>query len=125
MRGCYDEIIMDNVSVQLLQYIEERYGRMGRPITTALLSLVLLAIAATCLSVIYKNVIGPILEVAGLDAKQEVATLIIAWSTLVIFAGTAVFVILYLRRRWQESRRNTLGGGHMNDQSAWMWGRGR
>ena len=88
----------------VFQMMEERFGRAGRPITTALLGLFSLAIAAWCLGMVYEKVIEPILQATGTVVGQELANTIIAWVTLFAFFGFVGFVIIYVRVRWQRNR---------------------
>ena len=88
----------------VFQMMEERFGRVGRPITTALLGLFSLAIAAWCLGMVYEKVIDPILQATGTVVGQELANTIIAWVTLFAFFGFIGFVFIYVRVRWQRNR---------------------
>ena len=88
----------------VFQMMEERFGRVGRPITTALLGLFSLAIAAWCLGMVYRNVVGPVLQATGTEVGHELANTVIVWVTLFAFCGFVGFVIIYVRVRWQRNR---------------------
>jgi len=88
----------------VFQMIEDRFGRLGRPLTTGLLALFALAIASWCLGVVYKNVVGPILYATGTEIDQQLANTVIAWVTLFAFVSFIGIVVFYVRHRLQRNR---------------------
>ena len=88
----------------VFRMMEERFGRVGRPITTALLALFALAVAAWCLGLIYTNIVGPILKVTGTEVGQELANTVIAWVSLFAFVSFIGIVVFYVRHRLQRNR---------------------
>ena len=88
----------------VFQMIEDRFGRMGRPLTTGLLGLFALAISAWCVGLIYTNIVGPILKATGTEVGQELANTVIAWVSLFAFVSFIGIVVFYVRHRLQKYR---------------------
>ena len=88
----------------MFRMIEERFGRAGRPITTALLGLFALAIMAWCLGIIYDKVVGPVLGVVGKELAPDLASQMIAWATLVGFCGFIGWLSVFVADRIHGKR---------------------
>ena len=88
----------------VFRMIEERFGRAGRPLTTFLLAVFSLAIIAWCLGLIYKNIVGPILDALGKEVAPEVVEQTIAWVTLAAFLGFIVWGMAYLADKFQGKK---------------------
>lgn len=51
----------------MVRMMDERFGRMGRPITTVLLFLLAMAIMAWCLGMIWDKFLAPVLKFFGIE----------------------------------------------------------
>ena len=103
----------------IIRLMEERFGRIGRPVTTALLFMLAMAIMAWCLGMVWDKVIAPILKFFGVELvvmNQEMGAnvflvvlgfiaMIVLFGLLVVYVASIMAVVLRtLIDRLQSSR---------------------
>ena len=97
--------------------IEARFGRAGRFMTDAALFLLMPAVIAGCLGIIYVGAVKPMLELY--DKVPELADLIISWVVVVSVAFVAVWAVTYIagKRLNGGARRNR---GATKEERIWQ-----
>ena len=83
----------------LVQVIEERLGRAGKPFTTLIIVSAGLGIIAWGCSAIYSNAIAPLVEFLGLGVDAELAKALIGLAVVLGILGLMVLLFTYAVRQ--------------------------
>ncbi len=83
----------------LVRAMEERFGWLGRPMTTTMLLLLFLGIALWALSMVRQELIEPIMGAVEKGYGPEIASSVVAWTIGLILLIPTFFIV-----RWVASR---------------------
>ena len=89
----------------LVKMIEERLGKnLGRPITNALLVVVIVAVFLWCFGIVRREAIDPIMSLVTSEYGEDAAGSFRATATRIIGTFTGIILAVWLISKWLEIR---------------------